>query len=86
MNCAVIGSGIAGLATAIRLKSRGFNVDVFEANEYPGGKLAEKNGNGYRFDLGPSVFTMPHLIDELFELAGKNPRGLFLLHQTRHVL
>lgn len=77
MNCAVIGSGIAGLATAIRLKSRGFNVDVFEANEYPGGKLTEKNGSGYRFDLGPSVFTMPHLIDELFVLAGKNPRDYF---------
>lgn len=77
MNCAVIGSGIAGLATAIRLKSRGFNVNVFEANEYPGGKLTEKHGNGYRFDLGPSVFTMPHLIDELFLLAGKDPRAYF---------
>ncbi len=77
MNCAVIGSGIAGLATAIRLKSRGFNVDVFEANAFAGGKLTEKKGNGYRFDLGPSVFTMPHLIDELFELAGKNPRDYF---------
>ncbi len=77
MNCVVIGSGIAGLATAIRLKSRGFNVDVFEANDYPGGKLKEKRVGGYRFDLGPSVFTMPHIIDELFELAGKNPRDYF---------
>lgn len=77
MNCVVIGSGIAGLATAIRLKSRGFDVDVFEANDYPGGKLKEKNEKGYRFDLGPSVFTMPHLLNELFELAGKNPRDYF---------
>ncbi|HEY8936903.1 MAG TPA: 1-hydroxycarotenoid 3,4-desaturase CrtD [Cyclobacteriaceae bacterium] len=77
MNCAVIGSGIAGLATAIRLRSRGYSVDVFEGNDSPGGKLQERKEKGYRFDLGPSVFTMPQLIDELFELAGKNPRDYF---------
>jgi phytoene desaturase len=77
MNCAVIGSGIGGLATAIRLKLKGFDVDVFEANDKPGGKLQERYSKGYRFDLGPSVFTMPHLIDELFVLAGQNPRDYF---------
>jgi phytoene desaturase len=77
MNCAVVGSGIGGLAAAIRLKLKGFDVDVFEANDKPGGKLQERHAKGYRFDLGPSVFTMPHLIDELFLLAGKNPRDYF---------
>jgi phytoene desaturase len=77
MKCAVVGSGIGGLATAIRLKLKGFDVDVFEANEKAGGKLQERYAKGYRFDLGPSVFTMPHLIDELFILAGKNPRDYF---------
>ncbi len=76
-SCAVIGSGIAGIASAIRIASMGFKVDVFEANNYPGGKLRERVVDGYRFDMGPSVFTMPHLIDELFTLCGKNPRHYF---------
>ena len=73
----VIGSGIAGLAASIRLAVKGFNVTVFEAGSEPGGKMGEKSILGYRFDTGPSVFTMPHLIDELFELCGKNPRDYF---------
>ncbi len=77
LNCVVIGSGIAGLASAIRLKSKGYNVTVFEANNYAGGKLKELQKDGYRFDIGPTVLTQPHLIDELFELHGKNPRDYF---------
>ena len=73
----VIGSGIAGLAASIRLAVKGFHVTVFEAGSEPGGKMGEKTILGYRFDTGPSVFTMPHLIDELFELCGKNPRDYF---------
>jgi phytoene desaturase len=76
-SCVVIGSGIAGLAAAIRLASRGHQVDIYEANDYPGGKLRENRTNGYRFDMGPSVFTMPQLIDELFTICGKNPRDYF---------
>ncbi|HOX83121.1 MAG TPA: phytoene desaturase family protein [Chryseolinea sp.] len=76
-NCAVIGSGIAGIASAIRIAAMGLKVDVFEANDYPGGKLREQRADGFRFDMGPSVFTMPHLIDELFTLCGKNPRDYF---------
>jgi len=70
----VIGSGVAGLSAAARLAKQGFEVKVFEANEYPGGKLTEKKIKGYRFDLGPSLFTMPQLIDELISCCGKNPR------------
>lgn len=73
----VIGSGIGGIAAAIRLAARGYSVDVYEANDYPGGKLREIRMKGYRFDMGPSVFTMPHLIDELFTLCGRNPRDYF---------
>jgi len=73
----IIGSGVAGMASAIRLKVMGFDVDVFESNDYPGGKLAEFNNGEYRFDAGPSLFTMPHYVDELFELAGKNPRDYY---------
>jgi phytoene desaturase len=73
----VIGSGIAGLASAIRLAAKGYAVEVYEANDYPGGKLREMHMQGYRFDMGPSVFTVPQLIDELFTLCGKNPRDYF---------
>jgi phytoene desaturase len=83
MNAAIIGAGIAGIASAIRLAVKGYEVDVFEANTYPGGKLSTfahtaPDGSGtYRFDAGPSLFTMPHLVDELFRLAGRDPADYF---------
>jgi phytoene dehydrogenase-like protein len=65
-NVIVIGSGIAGLAVSIRLALKGYNVQVFEQNSYPGGKLSSFSIKDYRFDAGPSLFTMPHLVTELF--------------------
>ncbi len=73
----IIGSGIAGLAAAIRLQLKGCETFVFESNTYPGGKLSEFTINGYRFDAGPSLFTMPDYVDELFLLADKNPKEYF---------
>jgi len=73
----VIGSGIAGIASALRLKHQGFDVDVFEKNSYTGGKIHSKQLGGYRFDLGPSLFTLPHLVEELFQLFGKDPQQHF---------
>ncbi len=74
---AIIGAGIGGISTAIRLAHKGFEVSVFEANSYAGGKLSSFDLNGYRFDAGPSLFTLPNLVEELFELAGKNPKEYF---------
>ncbi|AWL10221.1 All-trans-zeta-carotene desaturase [Aquirufa nivalisilvae] len=73
----VVGSGVGGLAFAIRMACLGHQVQVFEANSFPGGKLSEFQINGFRFDAGPSLFTLPHLVDELFTLANKNPRDYF---------
>ena len=73
----IIGSGIAGIATSIRLACQGYDVSVFEKNEYPGGKLSSFTLGDYRFDFGPSLFTMPHFVDELFTLSGENPRDHF---------
>lgn len=73
----IIGAGIAGIATAIRLAIKGYAVEVFEANNYPGGKLTEFTQDGYRFDAGPSLFTMPQYVDELFKLAEKSPKDHF---------
>ncbi|MDH5367874.1 MAG: phytoene desaturase family protein [Cyclobacteriaceae bacterium] len=75
--CAVIGSGIGGIAAAIRLAAKGYKVEVFESNSYAGGKIRQSYAKGYRFDMGPSIITLPHLIDELFELHNKNPRDYF---------
>lgn len=74
---AIIGAGIGGISTAIRLAHKGFEVSVFEANSYAGGKLSSFDLNGYRFDAGPSLFTLPNLVEELFELVGKNPQEYF---------
>lgn len=74
---AIVGSGIAGISAAIRLRLQGFNVIVFEANNYPGGKLTAFACNGYRFDMGPSLFTMPQFVEELFTIAGRNPKDYF---------
>lgn len=75
--CIVIGSGIAGIAAAIRLRALGYGVTVFEANDFPGGKLSEFTQDGFRFDAGPSLFTMPQFVEELFELSGENPADHF---------
>ncbi len=71
-NTAIIGAGIAGIASAIRLARKGNKVTVFEANDYPGGKLSAFTVDGYRFDAGPSLFTMPQYVDELFALCGES--------------
>ena len=69
---AVIGAGIGGIAVAARLAAKGYEVDVFEKNERPGGKISEINHNGFRFDTGPSLFTLPQRVSELYELAGED--------------
>lgn len=71
MKIAIIGAGIGGLATAIRLGVQGHSVTVYEKNEYPGGKIAEIRVDGFRFDTGPSLFTLPQLAEELFRMCGE---------------
>ena len=67
---AVVGAGVGGLATAIRLAIAGHDVTVVERNEQVGGKLSTFERDGFTFDIGPSLITMPHLLDEVFRLAG----------------
>ena len=73
----IIGSGIAGLGSALRLRQKGYQVKVFEANGYVGGKISAISENGYRFDTGPSLFTMPELVDQLFELYNLESEDYF---------
>jgi phytoene desaturase len=67
----VIGSGIGGLAAGLRLAAKGYEVHILEQSDTPGGKLSEIQSGGYRFDMGPSLFTLPSLVAELFNLYGK---------------
>ena len=66
----IVGSGIAGLALAVRLNSRGFEVHVYEKNKSIGGKLSDFHMDGFRHDFGPKLFTMPNLLKNLFVDAG----------------
>ena len=67
----VIGSGFGGLAAAVRLGARGWNVTVLERNEQPGGRARVWTDQGFTFDAGPTVITAPFLFEELWELCGK---------------
>lgn len=73
---AIIGSGIAGIASAIRLAKK-YDVTVYESAGKPGGKLSEIHNGGFRFDAGPSLFTLPKLVEELFEINGKESSKYF---------
>ncbi len=73
----IVGAGITGIAAALRLRSKGYEVEVFENNSYAGGKIHAFEKDGFRFDVGPSLFTMPHFVDELFNLFEINPREHF---------
>lgn len=68
----VIGAGVSGLAMGIRLAIKGYSVQIWEQNSFVGGKLSEHWEQGYRFDAGPSLFTLPELLKELLELAGQS--------------
>ena len=64
----VIGSGFGGLALGLRLQSLGFQTTVVEKMSGPGGRAAVLRANGFTFDMGPTVITVPHFIEELFAL------------------
>jgi phytoene desaturase len=66
----VIGSGFGGLATAIRLQARGYQVHLVEARDKIGGRAYVYQQDGFTFDAGPTVITAPFLIDEIFEAGG----------------
>jgi phytoene desaturase len=69
---AVIGAGLGGLSAAIRLANARYDVDVFEQNDDAGGKAGSLVFNGFRFDTGPSLLTMPNVLKELFSECGES--------------
>jgi phytoene desaturase len=66
----VVGAGVGGLAVAARLASQGWSVTVFEQADTVGGKLGLFERDGFRFDTGPSIITMPQVFEKLFADTG----------------
>jgi diapolycopene oxygenase len=66
----IIGGGLGGLSAAISLAQNGYKVALYEQNAHLGGKLNQLDQGGFRFDLGPSILTMPHLFEKLFNASG----------------
>ena len=66
----VVGAGLAGLAIAIRVAAEGVQVTVVERGTRPGGKMGRREIGPYRWDSGPTIFTLPELFDQLWSAAG----------------
>ena len=62
----VIGGGLGGLAAACTLAARGYKVVLFERNEWLGGKAAQLEEAGFRFDMGPTIVTIPSVLRRIF--------------------
>ena len=71
----IIGGGLGGLASACVLAARGYQVIVFERNEWLGGKAAVLESSGFRFDMGPTILTLPSVLERIFSEAGCQVAG-----------
>ena len=76
---AVIGSGFAGLTSAIELASLGYEVTIYEKNNQAGGRARKLEIDGFTFDMGPSWYWMPDVFEKFFARHGKNPEDYYQL-------
>src|SRR5690349_15961496 len=67
----VVGAGLSGLSAALHLAGRGRAVTIVERHPYPGGRVGRLDIDGYRLDTGPTVLTMPDIIDDAFAAVGE---------------
>jgi phytoene desaturase len=82
----IIGTGLGGLATGLRLARKGFEVKFIEKNSMPGGRLNQLNKDGFTFDIGPSFMSMSYEFEELFKSCGlDNPVKLVELEPLYQV-
>jgi diapolycopene oxygenase len=78
----IIGAGLGGMSAAIMLAKAGMRVTLIEKNERLGGKLNLLESNGFRFDLGPSIFTLPQVFRPLFDADGRHLEHYIRLHRV----
>ncbi|HNT33936.1 MAG TPA: phytoene desaturase family protein [bacterium] len=79
----VVGSGLGGLSAAISLAQEGYSVEIHEKNSKIGGKLNFLSEQGYTFDLGPSILTLPHFFERLFARSGRKMADYFSIVAVR---
>ena len=72
----VIGGGLGGLASACVLAARGYEVILFERNDWLGGKAAVLESHGFRFDMGPTILTLPAVLGQIFSEAGRHSASM----------
>lgn len=80
----VIGGGLGGLSAAISLAQKGYRVSLFEKNQHFGGKLNRLEKEGFGFDLGPSILTMPHIFEKLFTDSGRKMADYISIQRLNH--
>lgn len=80
----IIGGGLGGLSAAISLAQSGYDVTLFEKNNHIGGKLNRLEQDGFGFDLGPSILTMPKVFEKLFTDSNKNMQDYVPIQRLNH--
>ncbi|SFC00781.1 diapolycopene oxygenase [Alkalibacterium subtropicum] len=80
----VIGGGLGGLSAAISLAQKGYSVSLHEKNDHIGGKLNRLEQDGFGFDLGPSILTMPKVFEKLFTDSGKKMSDYVAIEKLNH--
>lgn len=70
----VVGAGMGGLSAAIELQSNGYDVEIYEQNEQPGGKMHQLKFDGHTFDVGPTLVMMPEAYEDVYRRAGMDPK------------
>ncbi len=80
----VIGGGLGGLSAAISLAQSGYDVSLYEKNNHIGGKLNRLDQDGFGFDLGPSILTMPQIFERLFAASGKSMKDYVRIEKLDH--
>jgi phytoene dehydrogenase-like protein len=80
----IIGGGLGGLSSAISLAQAGYDVSLYEKNDHIGGKLNRLDQDGFGFDLGPSILTMPQIFERLFSASGKSMKDYVPIEKLDH--
>jgi len=66
----IAGAGIGGITTALYLARNGYSVEIFEKNNFPGGRFGQLTRDGYRFDMGATMMLMPEVYRDIFRTLG----------------